>query len=62
MARFIILENPAICRTCHKVIPAGRGAWWGAGRARCVPCQDKRGIVKMTPEEQALIDDKIREG
>lgn len=62
MARFIILETAAECRSCHKEIPAGRGAWWGSGRARCVPCHQKRGIVPMTADEQAMIDDKIREG
>lgn len=59
--RFIILENPAICRRCHKYLEAGRGAFWGSGRATCVPCVKKRGVVKMTAEEEALIEDKIRE-
>lgn len=58
---FIILDNPALCRKCKRFLDAGRGAFWGAGRATCVPCAMKRGIVPMTPEERALVDDKIKE-
>jgi len=61
MSRFIILDNPAICRKCHKYLAAGRGAFFGSGRATCVPCVKARGEVKMTVEEQMLLDDKVRE-
>ena len=61
MSRFIILDNPAICRKCHRYLAAGRGAFFGSGRATCVPCVKKRGTVPMTDEEQMLLDDKIKE-
>jgi len=59
--KFIILENPALCRKCGQFLDAGRGGFWGAGRVICVPCAKKGGIVKMTPEEQALIDNEVDE-
>ena len=59
--RFIILDNPALCRKCGKYLEAGRGGFWRSGRVTCVPCAKSDGVVKMTAEEQARLDEATNE-
>lgn len=62
MGRFIVLEVPALCNRCHKVIRKGRIALWMAGTFRCYTCAKKaRGEAKESAEEAELLKEMLDE-
>jgi hypothetical protein len=55
MGRFIVLEVPAICVKCGKLIRGGRIALWTAGSFTCYTCAKKgRGEAPESVEEKQL--------
>jgi hypothetical protein len=62
MGRFIVLEVPAICNRCKKLIRAGRLALWMAGTFRCYTCARKgRGEATECPEERQMLAELLDE-
>lgn len=62
MGRFIVLEVPAICSRCGRLVRRGRLALWTAGTVKCYTCAKKgRGEAPESIEEKqlkaALLDD-----
>jgi len=54
MGRFIKLATPEVCGKCHKLIRAGRVAYWHMATFRCYSCIRKSGEAIESAEEKAL--------
>ncbi len=63
MGRFLRLAAPVVCRVCHKIIRAGRLAWWEFSDFTCYTCYIKSvGEAPEHKDEKALLWELEAEG